>query len=971
MAVAHGAGFVHRDLKPGNILLTAAGVPKVSDFGLARRLEGGEALTWTGTVVGTPSYMAPEQARGMPGRVGPAADVYGMGAILYELLTGRPPFRGETALETFRQVLAEEPVVPSRLNPRVPRDLENVCLKCLQKEPQRRYPGAAALAEDLRRYLLGQVVGARPVGYRERAGKWVRRNPAVAGLSAATVLALVAGTVASLLFAFEARRLAGIATDRAAKLEKQAVELKAQTLAAEENARLARDKEDEATRVLVSGLLIPIGRNQQLLTSPLDGAELEVLRQLRALPIPTRLRFLEAALCDPESARRVGRRADWVMHAVVGCDRVVRAEAGRRIFRRVRESETPQEVLLACARLGLAVNVKDRVWAEHSAAAVAAALRDPTTPGGDYPRLAESLAAVCELLPPTRAAELAAQVLDGLLPMLQEPTKLMTAHAQLARVVGVIGPWLDEGAAARAAAALDAAVPRSAHPFAWESLAKSLAAVCRRLPPPDATARVHRTVDSMLEICEAPPEKDKSRARSRVEGLLPLCGRLDAARSARVADAVLAVLNDSEAIGPVQSELAEKACAEVLISLADRLDGPRNCRAAGVLVRVLQKARGGSMSAEQLGSALASVCRRLDAVGVAQVAEALAAAVRDPATSVEARTAFAGALVAVGDRLDTARADSLRRSLVDSFLADLADVKSLRVPSAGPLCRSLAAVCKPAGAKSATRAADALAATIRNPQIPVEVLEPLVTALVAVGGQLPTEEAAARVNGSITLLDTLWRTRTKPAERLALAEALAAAWAGVGPAEGAEHAARTAADLEVLVRDPKIALFRAGRFPRMILAVCGHLGPAERVARANALLAAYANTLLTALRDSKSDPVTALWSSESLVALCVHLDRPEAVRVFETLLATLNDPDKERYSSVFRQEVCKKAVVGMEEADLRRILGHLLAVDGLQRVILDTLGEARHCAFRNTWDYLDRTTPQENAAGVPPGAASY
>lgn len=198
---AHEQGVIHRDLKPGNILIDAAKQPRITDFGLAKLAEADGNITLTGDVLGTPKYAPPEQLAGQIHEVSFASDIYSLGAILYCLLTGRPPFEAATVQETMQQVQNCEPVPPSRLNPMVPKDLETICLKCLQKAPHRRYGSAQNLAEDLRRYLDGQPIMARPIGLLERIYRWGVRNSIVASLMALVALVTAVGASVSLSFA--------------------------------------------------------------------------------------------------------------------------------------------------------------------------------------------------------------------------------------------------------------------------------------------------------------------------------------------------------------------------------------------------------------------------------------------------------------------------------------------------------------------------------------------------------------------------------------------------------------------------------------------------------------------------------------------------------------------------------------------------------------------------------------------------
>jgi serine/threonine-protein kinase len=269
---AHQQGIIHRDLKPANILLSgergagsaereelptprsALPAPKITDFGLAKRLGDGAGPTQSGAILGTPSYMAPEQAGGQGKSVGPAADVYALGAILYELLTGRPPFKAATPLDTVLQVMSAEPVPPSRLQPKLPRDLETICLKCLQKEPRKRYESAAALADDLQRFLADEPILARPARWWERAGKWARRRPAAAALLGVSLAALIALLVVGLMYQARLERSLAALTQEKEKTDREKEKADREHERAQAHLHKALTAVDEIAKLGIEGL---------------------------------------------------------------------------------------------------------------------------------------------------------------------------------------------------------------------------------------------------------------------------------------------------------------------------------------------------------------------------------------------------------------------------------------------------------------------------------------------------------------------------------------------------------------------------------------------------------------------------------------------------------------------------------------------------------------------------------------------
>ncbi len=325
MAEAHARGIIHRDLKPANVLLTPDHQPKITDFGLAKQMEGDSQQTRSGAIMGTPSYMAPEQAWGLTREIGPLSDQYALGAILYEMIVGRPPLQGATPLETLELVRNQEPVPPTRLQPRTPTDLETICLKALQKDPAKRFPDAGAMAEDLRRFLDGESILARPVGASERVWRWCKRNPRIAGLAAAVVLMGIAITAGSVAFAVSLKALnAELAKSykKEEQAKKDAQESEQAAILAKNDAIAARNAEADALKkehqarakaeALVQGAfaqnrnaleaqrVLSVLLNQRLMSIPGTQA-------LREELINTTLTGLEATIASLEQLGTVAR----------------------------------------------------------------------------------------------------------------------------------------------------------------------------------------------------------------------------------------------------------------------------------------------------------------------------------------------------------------------------------------------------------------------------------------------------------------------------------------------------------------------------------------------------------------------------------------------------------------------------------------------------------------------------------------
>ena len=535
---AHQHGVLHRDLKPSNVLVDLQGTRFVTDFGLAKRLSDvGGSLTETGQLLGTPHYMSPEQAAGRKDLT-VAADVYSLGVILYERLTGQTPFPGENVLTLLRQVRESEPPRPSTIRPGLDRDLETVVLKCLDKEPSRRYPSAEALADDLGNWLAGRPITARPVGQAERLWRWCKRNPAVSGLTAAVAASLLAGIVVSSYFAVQASRKA-FAESR-------------------ERAR-ATTAEQNMKTMLARGLskpLDPDGDGKETLSVP----EAESLWQLTTIDDPEiSLRFLEEATRDPISLNQLRARAEPAMIAALGLDLKTREGAGEMLARRLRGTRSSPlqraEVGLIALELvdrrgaaaqdcveAVAELITPRVtenqrarWKTHLSGGIgrlepsaavsimtSALTKEPIIQNSDSSsqlEIAQQLIAFASLMPPTEQAQC-------LLFAIERDTEASSCYALSKELFTVTTRLSHEERVAlcrKAAQVLVSAITREQKKGTSTALAAGLALMLLRLNQSEAEKIVAPVVEH-IRSCEFP---------TLAEGTIAMAGRVSPVEAAR------------------------------------------------------------------------------------------------------------------------------------------------------------------------------------------------------------------------------------------------------------------------------------------------------------------------------------------------------------------------------------------------------------------------------------------------------
>jgi tRNA A-37 threonylcarbamoyl transferase component Bud32 len=871
---AHQQGILHRDLKPSNILV-AGGVPFVTDFGLAKRLDGAGDLTGTDETPGTPRYMAPEQAAGRKDLT-VAADVYSLGVVLYERLTGATPFKGDDLLDVLRQVREVVPPRPSSVRPGLDRDLETVCLKCLEKEPAKRYPSAEALADDLERWLRGEPILARPVGSLGRLTRWGRRNPVVAGLIGAVAVSLVVGTVIATYFAVQAERRAS-----AEKAERER----------------AQAAEDDLEQALARSLVRPLDSRQG---RSLSRLEMEALWELAGTTNERlRWRTLEEALRNESTVEQLRNRAECFIHATLGMDRQRRARAEQLLVERMNDPQRclryRTEIAWACLELAewgslvqhASTEVIIQGWTGETNAELRSTWQNLMT-----------LTAGAEQIAPDAAAQLLSHAME------HERSYFRSSVASgLAKVAEGWEP-------AEAARYLNHTLRQEADPEVQLIFAQRLAAVAGRLEPAEAT-RVGTEAARLLSQALG-QAKDFRTLRYLAESVAAVAGLLEPAEATHVCTETARLL--SQALADQKASRVRYELAKALAAVAEHLEPTE---AARVFNRTLGQAKD-SYGRGQLARVFAA--GRVAPAAATQVCtEAARFLSQELRQAEDSRDAIQAAreLAAVTERLEPAEASRIGAEIARTFLRAVEQNKDFQTWCAAAVAlATVARRLEPAEAsRLCTEAARLLSKTLGQEQEDRARWE-LAQALGAVADLIEANEA-------VQLLSQALAQESENTTRKLLATGLASAAQRLAPAEAARLLVRA------LERESKLDAGSPDVYAKSLAVVARRLEPAE----ATRVCTEAARILSQALKRPADDARGPL--AEGLAAVASCLEPAEATRVCtEAARFFLRDREVRSQDGTYREEELLRIFLPFLESDkalnTARALVRRLASEGYQ-----------------------------------------